>query len=692
MGDANKSEYARAQQDAGDKRSYKPQAPPLIEDPSVQGPLRVPIAQSCRSQEELEALEQDYNWFRYSTCAAPMLISIAVMLALLLVFSLCQTAGYNSSTDWWNQDGTPRTLMLQPHYEDDEEGGIMGWVRTLRIIGTCLMFSGLTSLLFFYFKKTTIVFAFFGIFCVFCASVVHAVTFSWSVNHITEAHWCPVGHYDLPDLRARFGGDAMEARLAAGNDALERHGQTPQFLYTTWEQCDDRSTPALWANIVDLVFFVVGLVLVIILVRCLVVTKTGFFQLRTGWEAQHYAHQKITDEGLHRTWTQLSLITIFALLACVVAEVVLLTKLHNNRTTFVLHGPIGHTDVNSHIARVEGANILVHDEGKFDQRFLPTGKPLAGQEVLETSGWPVGNSRVRILATLSGIVIIFLNLFPFTSSVIATIFAILLFVLMCTIWVAFAFDISQVNLATDIPCPPRTECNHTAFLLTITIDFLVGTLLLVYLTNEFFLRMFCQCKYCSRKFTVLEIGKHQRDLCSRRPVTCEFTHKEMTAAEFKYRHRFTVSNPNQQWKFFGAEAPQYPQEPPAARAPEPVPHGAEYPRPDGYTAPQYAAGSNLAPLPTAGARKWVGVDLDEDTNQYGQSSLVVHRVEANSPSLRGGVQEGDRITNINGAPVASKNDFRAFMGAVQVGEATTWTLDRAGMQLNVTVVIEERGS
>ena len=75
-------------------------------------------------------------------------------------------------------------------------------------------------------------------------------------------------------------------------------------------------------------------------------------------------------------------------------------------------------------------------------------------------------------------------------------------------------------------------------------------------------------------------------------------------------------------------------------------------------------------------RGWVGVELD--SNDMGK--YVVSFVEADSPAMEAGVQEGDALIALNGIEINDEN--REKLGdakkAMRVGKTVTYTVERAG--------------
>lgn len=95
--------------------------PPLLEDVSHEGPLRVQVpALKTMSSYVREVVEEDYGWWRYSKLAAPLLFLLLALLVTVLSLSLWQHNGSLKEI----KAGVPRDLYHREQYDDDAEGRV----------------------------------------------------------------------------------------------------------------------------------------------------------------------------------------------------------------------------------------------------------------------------------------------------------------------------------------------------------------------------------------------------------------------------------------------------------------------------------------------------------------------------------------------------------------------------------------
>ena len=94
---------------------------------------------------------------------------------------------------------------------------------------------------------------------------------------------------------------------------------------------------------------------------------------------------------------------------------------------------------------------------------------------------------------------------------------------------------------------------------------------------------------------------------------------------------------------------------------------------------------------------WMGVSLIEISDEYkksleveGKEGAFVSQVFVNSPALKGGIQAGDFIIEINSNPVKSVDQLVRDVAVLKVNEKATFKVIRGGKELSFVVTIEER--
>ena len=81
-------------------------------------------------------------------------------------------------------------------------------------------------------------------------------------------------------------------------------------------------------------------------------------------------------------------------------------------------------------------------------------------------------------------------------------------------------------------------------------------------------------------------------------------------------------------------------------------------------------------------------DLTEALGTRRTQGAVIARVEPGSPAERAGLRPNDLIVAINGAPMRSASELRNRVGLSRIGDEVELTIDRGGVERNVTVRIE----
>jgi Do/DeqQ family serine protease len=94
---------------------------------------------------------------------------------------------------------------------------------------------------------------------------------------------------------------------------------------------------------------------------------------------------------------------------------------------------------------------------------------------------------------------------------------------------------------------------------------------------------------------------------------------------------------------------------------------------------------------------WLGVSLMEPTRELaealgvqGRQGALATQVFLGSPANKGGISPGDFITHVNGKEARGVNQLTLMVGDLRPGDNATFTLVRAGRNLEVRVLIEER--
>lgn len=99
------------------------------------------------------------------------------------------------------------------------------------------------------------------------------------------------------------------------------------------------------------------------------------------------------------------------------------------------------------------------------------------------------------------------------------------------------------------------------------------------------------------------------------------------------------------------------------------------------------------------ARSWVGLDLQEmlaRTDDPTRQGVVVADIDPLSPAFEAGVQPGDILVAVNGAPVNARFEedlpgVHKLIADLPVGQEATFSLQRGEERKDITMVTEEQG-
>ena len=82
-------------------------------------------------------------------------------------------------------------------------------------------------------------------------------------------------------------------------------------------------------------------------------------------------------------------------------------------------------------------------------------------------------------------------------------------------------------------------------------------------------------------------------------------------------------------------------------------------------------------------------ELQQQDNLSRSSGALVPTVDSTGPAAKAGIQQGDIITSIDGAPVTQGGDVIVLLGEKNVGGTISVTIDRKGKSLTLRVVLVE---
>ncbi len=94
---------------------------------------------------------------------------------------------------------------------------------------------------------------------------------------------------------------------------------------------------------------------------------------------------------------------------------------------------------------------------------------------------------------------------------------------------------------------------------------------------------------------------------------------------------------------------------------------------------------------------WLGVSLTEITKEYkeelgvgGESGAFASEIFLDSPAMKGGMQAGDFITELNGHSVKSVDQLVREVGNIRAGDTAEFTIMRGKNKIKLSVKIDER--
>jgi hypothetical protein len=462
--------------------------PPLLEDVSIQGPLRIPIADAMQTLEEREAIEADFRWYRWSKFAAPWLFFCLLLVSAIFCLTAWQEVGsmrtfvantvYNSMRPW----GVPRHIVRASETGASDEGGMPKTLRNLRIAG---VFHGFFGVLFVVLTllvkprpRIRMTLNYVWALLLFACFVMEAIAFALGIGHFNSAKRCP---WNQP---------------------------------VTHEKCTVRKGIATIAIALDAGVFCGALTSVALL---LWYNATGDWKLlRTGWrERERDAETEIVrrtdgaDKFLRKVRPVRIAILSLALVFTLCSVIVL--------TIFI---------------------VLLHmDHQQYFGLQMYRGS-YRGKDLNEQPGWSARNTRLRYGFTIMGFSAIVLNYIPFTHRAVAYLFAVLYFIVSMLAFVAFGLDVHEMQRAHDMQCPVGMRCRDDIFVATAILDFFTGLAFLFYILYEYGAKVLTSSRWSGRGYCPHEIYKHDTKLDSMRPVRCELTGHVMTAKEYVYRYRF----------------------------------------------------------------------------------------------------------------------------------------------------------
>jgi len=117
-----------------------------------------------------------------------------------------------------------------------------------------------------------------------------------------------------------------------------------------------------------------------------------------------------------------------------------------------------------------------------------------------------------------------------------------------------------------------------------------------------------------------------------------------------------------------------------------------------FAIPAETVKSVIGQLKDKGAvsRGWIGVqiqpvtaDIADSLGLKGTQGALVAEPQSNSPAVKAGIQAGDVITAVNGAPVRDARDLARQIGAMSPGSTVRLTVMQKGEQKTISVTLGE---
>eukprot|EP00996_Jenningsia_fusiforme_P000144 NODE_1103_length_1702_cov_361.280702_g977_i0.p1 GENE.NODE_1103_length_1702_cov_361.280702_g977_i0~~NODE_1103_length_1702_cov_361.280702_g977_i0.p1 ORF type:complete len:532 (+),score=73.86 NODE_1103_length_1702_cov_361.280702_g977_i0:67-1662(+) len=411
--------------------------------------------------------DYDYSLFRYSKIALPFLALILLSAAILMGLTFWQGPfGYNRGVNGI-QDGVPRDFHLENEnqfWNTDREGGLRKNLRSMRCANFCLGALPLLICIFAIRKqpspgllKGLLLLCAFFFFALACLSFVTA---AFGIYEVQELE-------DCPDLTF-----STEVGSAQGV-----HFSPVDFdLRSASSVCWRREQLTSAAIAADFAQALTALILTVLLVYT---TRKSSW----AWGAGKIPVEKNVNQPriqfpppspfTHIAETRRTYVwmTIFALMAFVIIAFIL---------TIVMH------------------------ELRIKPRWVDS-----RNQVLERSGWPQRNNRLRV--SLTGFVIAvagfsLLDLAGWKKRLVSFLLGIVFFWLAAGMFIVFALDVHDVSKAQDLTCPTplsttpggqalgrpgllvEITCYYWAYYGTIFLDFWLGFVILVYIIYEYLYR------------------------------------------------------------------------------------------------------------------------------------------------------------------------------------------------------------
>eukprot|EP00998_Keelungia_sp_KM082_P009108 NODE_527_length_1844_cov_421.728596_g519_i0.p1 GENE.NODE_527_length_1844_cov_421.728596_g519_i0~~NODE_527_length_1844_cov_421.728596_g519_i0.p1 ORF type:complete len:422 (-),score=93.30 NODE_527_length_1844_cov_421.728596_g519_i0:577-1779(-) len=384
--------------------------PPLLEDSSIRGPLRVPVDGAMGTLEERDSIEADFTWYRYSKFAAPALLVILVLASVLAGLTAWQQVGgiKNMSSDTVPDErsgntfvnkgrvGIPHLVVLESETEADNEGGLKKDLRNARAATVFFGFIGIVLILLVFLCKPRPVqrSVLYYVLCVFLlvAGVLAWISFGVGIDQLNNAQQCP-------DNRA-----------------------------ATYEKCLSRKGVATVAVVASAAVGVGSFACMFLLLKYTI--EGDFKLLRTGWREQErdLEHEvKTQRDPVHNNKLYIRDVRVTLLLIALVLTLLCVVVLCI-------------------------VSIILHEDRDVSARRNANGLDLQAR-----AGWPQRNTRLRYALCALVILTVLLNCIPFIHRIIAYFFATCYLVAAILCFVCFFFDIHELGEADNVACPRDTS-------------------------------------------------------------------------------------------------------------------------------------------------------------------------------------------------------------------------------------------